>query len=164
MKLLRDPLIQFLGAGLLLFILVSALEPAPTQIEVGEKELALYLQYRNKAFSPAAAKAHLAALSKEERRLLMIEYGREEALYREALILGLDRNDQIIRQRLVQKMEFVAAAMIAAKPIDANAHYEANLESYRAPVRLSFTHLFFREREDALAAHPKIKQGEDVKG
>src|SRR5258708_37601052 len=33
---------------------------------------------------------------------------REEILYREALALGLDKDDTIVKRRMAQKMEFVA--------------------------------------------------------
>ena len=35
------------------------------------------------------------------------DFVREEVYYREALALGLDRNDTVIRRRLQQKMEFL---------------------------------------------------------
>jgi hypothetical protein len=39
---------------------------------------------------------------------LVADYVREEVLYREALALGLDRDDLVVRRRLVQKMEMLA--------------------------------------------------------
>ena len=36
------------------------------------------------------------------------DFVREEVLYREALALGLDRDDLVVRRRLVQKMEMLA--------------------------------------------------------
>ena len=44
---------------------------------------------------------------------------REEVLYREALKLGLDRDDTVVRRRLQQKMEFVGDELAAAEPGDA---------------------------------------------
>jgi hypothetical protein len=40
---------------------------------------------------------------------------REEILYREALALGLDRNDEIVRRRMAQKMQFLAEDVAAAR-------------------------------------------------
>ena len=44
---------------------------------------------------------------------------RQEVYYREALALGLDRDDLIIRRRLRQKMEFITDDVVAqAQPTD----------------------------------------------
>ena len=44
----------------------------------------------------------------EELQSLLNDYVREEVLVREAIAMGLDRGDDIVRRRLVQKMEFLA--------------------------------------------------------
>jgi len=53
---------------------------------------------------------------------------KEEILSREAVKLGLDQNDTVIRRRLQQKMEFVAEDFAAtSEPTDAElADYFAN--------------------------------------
>ena len=45
--------------------------------------------------------------SQEELQGLIRDYVREEVAYREALAMGLDRDDTIIRRRLRQKWEFL---------------------------------------------------------
>jgi hypothetical protein len=58
---------------------------------------------------------------------LLQDYIREEVLAREAMALGLDRDDTVIRRRLRQKMEFVANDLAApAEPS------EAELEEFLA--------------------------------
>ena len=60
---------------------------------------------------------------------------REEVYYREALALGLDKDDSIVRRRLQQKMEFVSDDVAAqAAPTDAelNAYLLAHLDTFRA--------------------------------
>jgi hypothetical protein len=71
---------------------------------------------------------------------------REEVLYREALAMGLDRDDTIVRRRLAQKFEFLMQDMAALRqPTDTELaiFFAAQGDRYRVPVRLSFTHVYF---------------------
>jgi len=82
----------------------------------------------------------------DEMRELISEYVREEVLYREALALGLDRDDTVIRRLLRQKFEFVTLDLaVAGDPAESDlvAYYEANLERYAQPQRLTFTQVYF---------------------
>ena len=70
----------------------------------------------------------------------------EEALFREALALGLDRGDPIVRRRLVQKMEFLLRSELAAgEPSEAEleALLARDRERYQPPLRVAFEHVFF---------------------
>lgn len=83
-----------------------------------------------------------------ERRALLASYVREEVLYREAKRLGLDRGDPIVRQRLVQKMEFyLEGTTPPPEPTeeDLREHLRAHAERYRRPPRIAFRHVFFSE-------------------
>jgi hypothetical protein len=87
----------------------------------------------------------------------------EEVLYREALRLGLDREDSIIRRRLVQKLNFIAESDPVGDPEEATlrAFYDRNIEDYTLPERLSFRQLTFRAEESASAALAAIAAGAD---
>jgi peptidyl-prolyl cis-trans isomerase C len=77
---------------------------------------------------------------------LIEEHIHDEVLYREALRLGLDRNDQVIRRRLVQKMQFVARSGrdLDTPPEDElEAWFEQHRDDYRTGQRLSFLHVYF---------------------
>jgi hypothetical protein len=80
----------------------------------------------------------------------------EEILYREALALGLDRDDTVIRRRLRQKMEFLAQDPIdAAEPTEAElgAFLAENPERFQAPARVSFRQIFINaDRRGSAAA------------
>jgi hypothetical protein len=70
----------------------------------------------------------------------------EEILSREAVALGLDRDDEIIKRRLAQKMDFLAADIAALQdPGDAElrAWYTQNSDRFALPPRASFRHLYF---------------------
>ena len=63
---------------------------------------------------------------------------REEVYYREALALGLDKDDLIIRRRLQQKMEFISDDVAAqAQPTDARTEVRI---CRRTPTRFAWTH------------------------
>ena len=75
---------------------------------------------------------------------LVEDFVREEVLYREALALGLDLADLVVRRRLVQKMEVLAFAGSASLGDGGvMGYFLAHREEYRLPERVSFAHVFF---------------------
>ena len=75
---------------------------------------------------------------------------REEVLYREALKLGLDRNDTVVRRRLQQKMEFVGDELAAGEPDEAGlqAYLAAHRDRFREPERWSFRQVLVASEAD----------------
>ena len=72
------------------------------------------------------------------------DFVREEVLYREALALGLDRDDLVVRRRLVQKMEMLALRDgPEISESDLMDHYLAHRADYTLPESVSFRHVFF---------------------
>ena len=69
----------------------------------------------------------------------------EEILYREALLLGLNEDDRIIKRRLAQKISFLKQESLPNKPKrkELNAFFKKNKEKYYVEPVYSFTHLFF---------------------
>ncbi len=90
-----------------------------------------------------------------ELRGLVNQYVREEILYREAVALGLDQDDTIVRRRLAQKMEFVSQGVDSGEePSEEELarFFERNAARYREPARVTFTHIYFsRDRRGAAA-------------
>ena len=69
----------------------------------------------------------------QDMREQVIAHIREEVLFREALAMGLDRDDTIVRRRLAQKMEFLTGDLAgAAEPADAvvREFFERNAARY----------------------------------
>lgn len=89
----------------------------------------------------------------DDLRGLLNDHLREEMLYREALALGLDRDDSIVRRRMAQKMEFLTQDIAAtAEPDDAalRKFFDENAARYARAARVSFRHVFFsKERRGA---------------
>lgn len=84
------------------------------------------------------------------------EYVRDEALYRNALALGLDRGDGIIRRRLVQKATYLVELESepgVATEAELRRWYSEHPERYRREARVDFEHRFFSaDRRGARAA------------
>ena len=149
--LLKEPLFQFLFIALLLLLgerLINADDYAYDQyhIEVDDAVLLQFMQLREKTFKPEEALQALQALSTEDRQRLMDDYAREEALFREAMALNLDKNDQIIRRRLIQKMDYLAQGFYdEADPLtedDLRDYYGEHRDEYKKPASATFTHVF----------------------
>jgi len=88
-----------------------------------------------------------------ERARLVDDFIREEIAYREAISLGLHRDDVIIRRRLRQKLEFLAEdTSTAAAPSDAqlSALLSHNLEAYRSESMIALRQVYFAAPADAL--------------
>lgn len=161
--ILRDPLCHFLAAALVLFAVAEwkAPEepPANETIVVDRERLLSFVQCRTKAFQPAAAAALLDAMSEPEKQLLVQDYVREEALYREAKAMGLAAEDYMTKRRLIQKLEFVAdsaaQANIVLDDAGVRAFYQAHGADYAVAPTMTFTHVFFdadkRGMEQALS-------------
>ena len=150
-SLLEEPLFQFLFIALLLLLgerLINADDYAYDQyhIEVDDEVLLQFMQLRAKTFKPEEAQQALEALSAEDRQRLVDDYAREEALFRDAIELNLDKNDQIIRRRLIQKMDYLAQGFYdEAEPItedDLRDYYAEHREEYKKPASATFTHVF----------------------
>lgn len=159
-KWLREPLVQFLLGGVLLFAINGLINDNDAgdaySITVDDKTLGQYYQFREKAFDDARAKASLAALSAEERAELESDYVRDEILYREALALGMDANDDVIRARLIQKMDYIIMGIeggeIAVSETELKAYFDEHAEDYKLSPSISFTHVFFKNKDRGQAA------------
>ncbi len=156
-RFLRQPLLHFLIIGALLFVINGRQSnPVSTDsspavdsqgpIVVDRARLLDYMQYQAKAFESDVFNQRLDAMSEQERQTLIADYVREQALYREALRLKLEKGDYIIKQRLVQKVEFLientAADTINPSDEELNNFYQQRLADYKVDPVYSFTHIF----------------------
>jgi len=145
---LREPLVHFLVAGALLFAAHAWLdrggenEPEVIRVTAAEVEWLAGIWERQWQRPPDA----------EQLRGIVADYIKEQLLAREALSLGLDVDDTIVRRRLAQKMRFLVEDTIrlAEPPEEAlRALYAADPARYITPARISFTQVFFREEATA---------------
>ena len=143
-RLLREPLLHFLAIGGLIFLLFAALAepgPEPTDtIVVGPGRI--------EQLATGFQAVWRRPPSDDELRAIVDDFVREEVYYREALTLGLDSNDTVIRRRLRQKMEFLtdtAADLLEPAVGELEAYFAANGETYRSRPQLSFEQIYLGE-------------------
>ncbi len=158
-QLLREPLVHFLCIGVALFAAYYYLQPTRSavpsaqeiQLSVDELEQLAVLFQSQWRRDPTT----------EEFGLLVEQKVQSEVLYREALALGLDKNDEIVKRRMAQKMQFLAEDVAAAREPTTDElknWYAKNTVKFSMPKRVSFRHLYFspdrrgnHAREDAAA-------------
>ena len=130
-RIAREPLVQFIAAGALLFgihLLVRG-EGGPAsgaRVVVGEDTVA--------ALTSRWTESRGRPPTPEELQREIDAWVRDEILYREAIALGLDRDDTIVRERLVGKLELLARGKAdeeAPTGDEVRAFFDANLERYR---------------------------------
>jgi hypothetical protein len=150
----KEPLVHFLLLGALLFGLSAVLGDRTAGAEL---DTITVTEDDIRWLASAWARQWRRPPTREELDGLIRNHIREEILYREALEMGLDRDDTIIRRRLVQKIEFLTEDLIDQidpSEDELRAHFEENVESYRVPERRTFTHVYFsfdRRGEAAVA-------------
>ena len=149
-RLVRDPLVHFLVAGLLIFFASQAWHDVHDQrviLVTPERAAELSTKYRLQ-FGTAPSEAQMTQL--------IDAYVLQEALYREGKAMGLDRDDEIIRRRLAQKVTFLQqdrSLPPAPSTDELEVWYGAHLKDYATPVRITYSHLYFSTDgvEDAAA-------------
>lgn len=170
-RLLHEPLVHFLLIGVVLFGASwltrdgSSASPSSHEIRLSVDEIAqLVVLFRSQwRREPTADELQRMVENKVE----------AEILYREALALGLDKDDEIVKRRMAQKMQFLAEDVAAAREpssAELEAWFEQHRDLFAQPPRLSFRHLYFspdrrgeRARGDAAQALAKLAgQPEDA--
>jgi len=147
-KLLLSPLVHFFAIGAGLFVLYSVLDDAPPsasrdEIVVTPQEVA--------QLGEQFAATWKRAPSPEELDKLVQAWVLEEAYVREALALGLDQGDRVIRQRLATKMQFLAesgAAALEADDAALQAFLEAHPERFEQPAQIGFDQILLSAQQD----------------
>jgi hypothetical protein len=163
---LREPLVHFLAAGAALFALYGWWNPDAfarddaqrIELDAGDLEqIALAWMAQGKP-----------APTEDEMRVLVQSRVREELLYREALALGLDQGDTIVKRRLAQKMDFLFEDLAALRDPtreELAAWYAERAATFARPARATFDHLYFspdrrgaQARDDASAALRRLRE------
>lgn len=141
---LREPLLQFLVVGVLLFALWKVVNPS-----TGDPGPAHRIVLTTDDLKQLATTWMLAGRpppTAQQMQGLIDDRVREEVLYREALALGLDKDDTIVKRQLARKMEFLAedvSKLEAPQAGELKAWFEKHKERFALPPRVSFRHLYF---------------------
>jgi len=156
-RLLREPLAHFMIAGFILFLLVEVfasdqnLSNDPREIVVDQTALTHHLLYQSRASDATQAQATLEALHPDGREQLIADYVTDEVLYREARALGLDENDEVIRRRLIQMLDFATQSslenMTTTSQAELEEYYSEHASDYKVDPSITFTHVFLDARK-----------------
>jgi peptidyl-prolyl cis-trans isomerase C len=167
-KLFKEPLFQFLIIALVLLggeRWVNADDYAYDQysIQIDDQQLLQFMQLRAKTFKPEQAQAALDAMNTEDRQRLVDDYARNEVMFREAMAIGLDKNDQLIRRRLIQKMDYLAQGFYdeaeQLKEADLRAYYAEHKQDYKKAAEATFTHVFISTQNRSVDDAKAISDG-----
>ena len=142
-RLAREPVLQFLVVGAALFGADHALRGAgedadPKRIEVTHNDVRQLSVAWLAQGRPAPTPAQLKGLV--DQKVAM------EILVREAKDLGLDQDDEVIKRRLAQKMDFLFEDVAKARePTEAELRdwFAKNADRFTEPSRIDFHHLYF---------------------
>jgi hypothetical protein len=141
-QLLREPLLHFLVLGSLVFALFHALgdrdevTKGSIVVSAGKVEQLSTGFFRTWQRPPTAL----------ELEGLIEDHVREEVLYRQALALGLDRDDTIVRRRLRQKLEFLteeAGAEASPTEQQLQAWLDRHPDQFGVEPKLALAQVFF---------------------
>jgi len=164
MKLFKEPLLHFLLIGAALFLVYgwrsnSASMPggqagtSTAQIVVTRDAL----DQMNSLF----AKTWQRQPTEEEQKRLIEDFVRNEIYYREAIAIGLDRDDEVLKRRLRQKMEFIYEDIGSwAEPTDGDlkAFMKEHREKYLTDPQLSFRQVFLNASKRGGGAESDARQ------
>ncbi len=158
-KALREPLVHFLAGGLLLFMLGEALHERtdPHRIVVTRQHEA---QLLNRYALQFGARPDARAMDE-----LLKSDVHDEILLREGLALGLDKDDEIVRRRIIQKMQFLLEDLHPPPeptPVQLQDYYRAHSDRYVVPARATFTHVYFSAERGDTGALSRAEAALDV--
>ena len=158
-RLVREPLLHFALIGALLFGLEYARRsrpgPALDEIVVTDEARATLID----RFAQRTGRQPEAT----EIESLLAEHIEQEVLFREALALGLQRGDPIIRRRLIQRMEFLTEDLARVDEPDDSVLGEflhQHSDRYLTPERVTAVHIFLRREHRAQL--PSVRESLDA--
>jgi peptidyl-prolyl cis-trans isomerase C len=159
-RLLKEPLVHFLLIGASFFVIYGMWG----QQETGEQDRTITITAGEiNWLADAWQKRWNRPPTSEERQGIIDQYLREMILYREAVAMGLDKDDSVIRRRLSQKLEFLSQDLISPQPPtekELKTYFEAHMDRYQAPDIITMTHVFI---DPDLRGDQTIADAESIK-
>jgi len=157
--LLREPLVHFLVLGALVFALFgNATAPEDRRIVIDGPRVERLAGQFAQAFRRAPSATEIDALIRDDIK--------DEVYYREGLRLGLDRDDEVVRRRMRQKLSVLTTgAEDIPAPDDATLErwLAAHPERFAGEARYSFEQRYLGDA-DATAALSALRAGRPYAG
>lgn len=169
-RMIREPLLQFLVIGLLLFLLHGVVSGGKWQ---GERRIVI-----NDATVAAIAERYRGIWQRPptpaELKGLVDSYVSDEVRYREGLALGLDKDDPVVRRRVLQKLDVISEESIRrTAPTEAQlqAYLQSHANVYALPGTVGFDQVTFdrarhgaRTQAEVAAALARLRAGAAIAG
>lgn len=152
----REPLVHFLCIGIALFLIYGLMNEqgttAPDRIVVNSGQI--------EQLSSNFKRSRMREPTESELTALIESHIREEVFYREALAMGLDQNDPLVRRRMRMKLEFILEDLSSQNISDEKLtlFMQQYPEKFRIPAQISFQQVFLNpdKRKDLAADAKKL--------
>jgi parvulin-like peptidyl-prolyl isomerase len=142
-KILQEPLLQFLLIGLGFFILYGLVNK-----QKDGEDIIVIDTYDVDNIIASWEMQWKRLPTDEELKSLIQQNIKQEIFYQEALKMKLDHNDEIIKRRLAQKMQFLSNDIVSmSEPTieELTKYYDSNFENYLTPYSFSFYQIVFSQ-------------------
>lgn len=140
-KLLKEPLLHFVLLGFLFFGLYNAVN------KKNDSESVILIDDFDMNNIIASWEMQWKRLPTDEELKSLVDLNiKQEIFYQEALKMNLDHNDEIIKRRLAQKMQFLSNDLATiSEPTDEDLQefFDKNFEDYLTPSVYSFYQIIF---------------------
>ena len=142
MKILREPLFHFLLLGGVLFLIFGITNQAGT---VSSDQRVVVSVGRIEQLATVFGKTWQRPPTRKELKGLIDDFVLEEVYYRQAVAMGIDRDDTIIRRRLRQKLEFLTddvSSLVEPTDEELAAYLADNQEKFRVSPSYTFRQVY----------------------
>ncbi len=168
---MKEPLLHFLLIGAGLFWLYGWVNPGAPAI--GEKTIVVS-SGRIEQLLRIFEKTWQRPPTSQELKGLIDDYIIEELYYRQAVAMGIDKDDTLIRRRMRQKLEFLTddtAALMKPDDAELESYLATNEKKFRRDPIYSFRQLYFNPQRHgdtplifAKQQLDKLRSGQTVEG
>lgn len=153
------PVVQFMGIGLLMFLINTYILQADSAKNENEYNVSLTAG-EVRSMQEVWTSKWQRPPTEVEMEGMINQRVEETILFREAVKIGLDKNDDIIRQRMAQKLEFLSNDLV--KPDSATAkevkeYFERNIENYTTPRNITITQLFVDPKKHGASQEEEVR-------
>ncbi|MGL1885822.1 MAG: peptidylprolyl isomerase [Reichenbachiella sp.] len=162
-KIFKEPLVHFGIIGVALFILFSFVneDETDTQIVIDQYDINEIVSKWNLQWQRDP--------SPDELKNLLDNYIKEEIFYREALAMNLDHNDEIVKRRMAQKMQFLTqdiANDLVPSDEELSEFMSQSRDKYLKEKTISFEQVYFSpdSRENPLQDAQTALEKNKIKG
>lgn len=156
-RVLKEPLLHFLVLGAAIFVVFHVTrDPSANRadrIVVSSGSVAQMIEGFTRTWQRPPTEQELQGL--------INDYIKEEVLYREAISLGLDRDDTIVRRRMSQKLDFLSEDLNRLPDPTQNQLREflaKHPEKFRIGTKISFTQIYFNPDRRGAATQQDVEE------